>query len=108
MKRLASLRVRLVLWTVALQGVFFLLFSLFLIGQLNRSRATQTDETLALTSAQLISLIETTGTGYAVPDAALAELQTRGLLAWLVDDAGETVYAVGAAGLLPPPRYTEK
>lgn len=97
MKLLAKLRVRLVLWTVALETVLLVVFAALLVFTFDRSQNQQIEETLRLSASQLNAVIDTQDGQYVVASADAALLQDQGIMAWIVTSGGVVAATVGRA-----------
>ncbi len=103
MKHLSSLRVRLVLWTVALEAVLLLIFAGMVVVVLENLQHRQFDEALRLSAAQLSAVIDLSNGQFTIEPADIVPLRREGILAWLLTPAGKVVKTVGDAANLPAP-----
>ncbi len=97
MPKLAHLRVRLVLWTVALEMVLLLTFAVILLLFLKNQQDNQIEDTLRLSGAQLRSVADSQDGIYAVPDDVIAQLTRREISLWILDGQGEVRFRTGEA-----------
>ncbi len=97
MPKLAGLRVRLVLWTVALETVLLLTFAVVLLLFLKNQQDNQIEDTLRLSGAQLRSVVGIQDGVYAVPDDVIAQLTRREISLWILDGQGEVRFRTGEA-----------
>lgn len=97
MPKLAHLRVRLVLWTVALETVLLLTFAVILLLFLKNQQDNQIEDTLRLSGAQLRSVADSQDGIYAVPDDVIAQLTRREISLWILDGQGEVRFRTGEA-----------
>ncbi len=101
MKR--SLRVQLVLWTVALEALLLLVFAVVLVVILRNAQNQQIEETLRLSAAQLNAVVDISDSGFHAAVAETADLRSRGVLAWVLTPAGGVGLTVGEAEAHPLP-----
>ncbi|MCB0208957.1 MAG: HAMP domain-containing protein [Anaerolineae bacterium] len=97
MNRFHSLRVRLVLWTVALEAGLLLIFAVVLITVLRNNQNQQIEETLRLSATQLNAVVDVRGSNYYADVAETADLRGRGVLAWILTPQGTIGLTVGEA-----------
>lgn len=114
MRPLRSLRVRLVLWTVAVEAALLLVFTVVLVVILHNTQNQQIEETLRLSATQLNAVVDANDTGYYVSAGETADLRSRGVLAWILTPQGTVGLTVGDAEhyslpvpLPPPEQLTE-
>jgi signal transduction histidine kinase len=98
-----TLRVRLVLWSVALEAVLLLAFAIALTLSLRDVQQRSINESLHLAASQLNSAIDVQGTNFVLPSADMATLQAEGISAWVLNEQGEVVTTTGIAGQYPLP-----
>ncbi|MCB0182758.1 MAG: HAMP domain-containing protein, partial [Caldilineaceae bacterium] len=103
MKRLHSLRVRLVLWTVALEALLLVVLAVVLLVIVNRLQQRQINETLRLGATQLNAVIDVQGNEYWAEAGDIVALRREGVLAWILTADGIVVQTVGDAATLPVP-----
>ncbi|MCB9078170.1 MAG: HAMP domain-containing protein [Anaerolineaceae bacterium] len=103
MNRFHSLRVRLVLWTVALEAVLLLIFAVVLITVLRNNQNQKIEETLRLSATQLNAVVDVRGSDYYADVAETADLRGRGVLAWILTPQGTIGLMVGEAENYPIP-----
>ena len=103
MHPLRSLRVRLVLWTVAMEALLLLVIALVLMVILRNAQYQQIDETLRLSAAQLNAVVDVSQGSFNAAAAETADLRARGILAWVLAPSGEIALTVGDAGQQPVP-----
>lgn len=99
----SSLRVRLVLWTVALEAVLLMVFAGILVLVLQKTRSQQIDDTLLLSASQLNAVVDVHGTNYVTSAQEIADLRTRGVLAWVLTPEGQVGATIGNASSYPLP-----
>ncbi len=102
MKR-TSLRSRLVLWTVALEGVLLVVFATVFVFVLRNAQSQQIEETLRLGAAQLNAVVDVQEGHYSVAEEETADLRSRGLMAWVLKPDGKIGLTIGSAAGLPVP-----
>jgi signal transduction histidine kinase len=98
-----TLRVRLVLWSIALEAVLLLGFSVALTLSLRSVQMKSVDDALHLAASQLNSSIDVQGTRFILPPADAATLLAEGISAWVLDAQGEVATTTGIAGQYPLP-----
>jgi len=98
-----NLRVRLVLWTVALEGVLLLIFAVMLVTFIQRRETGQIEEILRLSATELNAVVDLQGGQYIVSAQETADLRTRGVMAWIIAPSGALGYTIGNAEMYPPP-----
>ncbi|MCB0184528.1 MAG: HAMP domain-containing protein, partial [Caldilineaceae bacterium] len=103
MRRLHSLRVRLVLWTVALEAVLLVILAAVLLLVVNQLQQRQINETLRLGATQLNAVIDVQGNDYLVEAGDIAALRREGVLAWVLTADGVVVQTVGDVATLAVP-----
>jgi heavy metal sensor kinase len=103
MKLPNKLHVRLVLWTVALEAVLLLVFSVVLVATLQSTRSQQLDDTLRLSAAQMNAVIDVRNDQYTIPPEDTTALRTRGVLVWILSLEGQVSATVGQAADYPLP-----
>ena len=100
---LSKLRVRLVIWTVALEAVLLLIFGALLIFTVQETQNQQIDEALRLSASQLNAVVDIQAGRYVIQDADKAALSAQGVVAWVLTPEGDIVATVGSIGAAPPP-----
>ena len=105
MKLLNNLRVRLVLWTVALEAALLLIFAAILVAALQDTQKQEIDETLRLSAAQMNAVVDFRGSRFEIPPEDTAALRSRGVLVWILTPEGNVGATVGRAAefALPDP-----
>ncbi len=103
MSLLRSLRVRLVLWTVALEALLLLVFAVVLVVIVRNTQAQQIEQTLRLSATQLNAVVDTSDNGFHAAAAETADLRSRGVLAWVLTPIGDIGLTVGEAEAHPLP-----
>lgn len=103
MKRLASLRTRLVLWTVALEAVLLVVLAVVSILVLQTSQNRDIDKTLRLSAEQLNAVVDVQGDGFVVPGQDAATLRENGVSAWILTPAHAVSVFIGATDSAPVP-----
>ena len=103
MKRLYSLRARLVLWTVTLQAILLVVLAAVVLFAVQSLQQRQIDETLTLGATQLNAVIDVQGDHYTAEVADVVALRRAGVLTWVLTPAGTLVETVGDADELPLP-----
>lgn len=98
-----SLRVRLVLWTVALEALLLVAFGMALVLILHSVQERSIDESLRLGASQLNAAVDVLGDAYRIPAQDAAVLQAEGLFAWVLTPTGEVAGTVGIAATNPLP-----
>ncbi len=98
-----NLRVRLVFWTVAMEAVLLLLFAIALVGFINRRETGQIEDILRLSASELNAVIDVQGGQYIVSQQEIADLQTRGVMAWIMTPEGKLGYTIGNAQIYQLP-----
>src|SRR5262249_26892136 len=97
MQRLTNLRVRLVLWTVALEALLLLVLASVLTLVLQQLQHQEIANTLRLSASQLNAVTDVRGDQYIIEAADLASLRAEGVLAWVLTPAGVVAQTVGDA-----------
>ncbi len=100
-----NLRVRLVLWTVALEAISLLLFSVILITFIQRRETGQIEDILRLSAAELNAVVDIQGSQYIVSPQETTDLRTRGVMAWIIALDGQPGFTVGNAEMYPLPNH---
>lgn len=95
MTKINTLRARLVLWTMAINGLL-----LFVLGGtgwivLLRAQDQALSQTLELSAAQLIAAVDVTNGSVSVPASDAAALIERGVSGWMIDRADHAAAVVG-------------
>lgn len=108
MRRTTTLRVQLVLWTVALEALLLLFFAVVLLLVIQNSQNQQIEESLRLSAVQLNAVVDVHDGHYLVSPEETLNLRTRGILAWIITPESQLGMTIGesAAGLpyaLPSP-----
>jgi signal transduction histidine kinase len=98
-----TVRVRLVLWSIALQAVLLLGFAIALALSLHNVQMQSVDDALRLAASQLNSAIDVQGTRFILPPADEATLLGEGISAWVLNVRGEVATTIGIAGRYPLP-----
>jgi heavy metal sensor kinase len=98
-----TLRVRLVLWSIALEAVLLLGFAIALTLSLRYVQQQSIDDALRLAASQLNSAIDVQGTRFILPPADEATLQGEGISAWVLNERGEVATTIGMAARFPLP-----
>ena len=89
MTRFNTLRIRLVLWTMAINTVLLAMLGSAGWIVLQRGQEQALNETLKLSAAQLIAAVDVTNGRFTVPAGDAAALTERGVYGWVVDGAGQ-------------------
>ncbi|MCA9911950.1 MAG: HAMP domain-containing protein, partial [Anaerolineae bacterium] len=100
---LRMLRVRIVLWTVALEAILLIVFAILLVSILQNIQNQQINETLRLSAAQMNAVVDVRGTTFDVPSQDVADIQSRGVIVWIVAPDGSLGATVGQAERFPIP-----
>lgn len=103
MKAPKTLRMRLVLWSVALEAVLLLGFAVALTLSLRNVQMKSIDDALHLAASQLNSAIDVQGTRFILPPADEVTLQGKGISAWVLDAHGKVATTIGTAAQHPMP-----
>jgi heavy metal sensor kinase len=105
MKLLNNLRVRLVLWTVALEATLLLIFAAILVAALHNTQRQQIDETLRLSASDMNAAVDFSGSRFEIPSEDTTALRSRGVLVWILTPEGNVGATVGRAAdyALPDP-----
>ncbi len=98
-----NLRVRLVLWTVAMEAVLLLLFAIALIEFIEQRETGQIEEILRLSATELNAVIDMQGSQYIVSPQETIDLRTRGVMAWIIAPDGRLGYTIGNAEIYQLP-----
>lgn len=102
-KSRTSLRTNLIIWSVALEAFVLLTFAvLFTLFVQNMQKRT-IEETLRLGAVQLNAVVDVRQGVYIAAAAETADLRGRGLMAWVLNPAGELVLTIGEAASVPLP-----
>ena len=101
--RLNNLRVRLVVWTVALEAVLLLIFGALLIFVIQEAQNNQIDEALRLGASQLNAVVDIQAGQYVIQTADKSALSAQGVLAWILTPEGVVANTVGSVGSSLPP-----
>ena len=101
--RLNNLRVRLVVWTVALEAVLLLIFGALLIFVIQEAQNNQIDEALRLGASQLNAVVDIQAGQYVIQTADKSALSAQGILAWILTPEGVVANTVGSVGSGLPP-----
>ncbi|MCB0009208.1 MAG: HAMP domain-containing protein [Anaerolineales bacterium] len=103
MKTRTSLRTNLIIWSVALEAIVLLTFAvLFTLFVQNMQRRT-IEETLRLGAVQLNAVVDVRQGDYFAAAAETADMRGRGMMAWVLNPAGELVLTIGEAANIPLP-----
>ncbi len=105
MKRLPalSLRIRLVLWTVALEAILLLLLAGLFFVIVQRLQNQEITNMLRLGASQLSAATEVTSGQYVVEPEDKAVLAAEGVLAWVLNPDHTVMQTIGAAQSVPLP-----
>jgi signal transduction histidine kinase len=98
-----TLRMRLVLWSIALEAVLLLGFAVALTLSLRYVQQQRIDDALRLAASQLNSAIDVQGARFILPPADAATLQEEGISAWVLNEQGEVATTIGMAARYPLP-----
>jgi len=98
-----NLRVRLVLWTVAMEGVLLLLFAIALVEFIQQRETGQVEDILRLSATELNAVIDMQGSQYIVSSQETVDLRTRGVMAWILTPDGQLGYTIGNAEIYALP-----
>ena len=97
MRHPASIRTRLVLWTVLLEAVLLLVFSGILVGIVRNVQNREIAQILELSVAELNAVVDRAATGFRAAPGEVADVERRGVSAWLLTPEGRVALTVGAA-----------
>jgi len=97
------LRVRFVLWTVMLEAFLLIVFAILLVAILQNNQNQQIYETLRLSAAQMNAVVDLRGDTFDIPTQDVADLQSRGVFAWILNSKGGLGATVGRASQLALP-----
>lgn len=87
---MVSLRVRLGLWTVAIEVLLLLVLSVVLVMTIGRREYRSTADLLRLSADELNAVVDVYRGAYIVPSEDAGNVAARGVMAWITD-ADETV-----------------
>jgi heavy metal sensor kinase len=100
---LRSLRVRLVMWTVALEAILLLICGAGVLLVVQISQDQQIEATLRLGADALNTIVDTRTIPYSIEAEDSVELTESGIFAWVLNAAGDVVTTVGDAYAIPFP-----
>ncbi len=101
--RANTLRVRLVLWSMAVNALLLMAFGGGIWLVLRQVQDHQVNDTLQLSASQLASVIDANNGQLTAPPDDVASLTSRGVFAWIVNTAGQVDMVIGAASKLALP-----
>ncbi|MHB8627221.1 MAG: sensor histidine kinase [Aggregatilineales bacterium] len=104
--RLNTLRVRLVVWSMAVNALLLIAFGSGIWLALRQVQLRQIDDTLQLSAAQLAATIDSNNGQSTVSPEDVAMLANRGVFAWIINDTGKADLTTGQAASLPLPTMT--
>ena len=99
-----NLRLRLVLWTVAMEAVLLLFFSIVLLVFIQQRETGQIEDILRLSAAELNAVVDIQGSQYIVSPQETTDLRTRGVMTWVIAPGGQVGFTVGNAEIYPLPQ----
>ncbi|MEZ4768666.1 MAG: hypothetical protein R2844_09605 [Caldilineales bacterium] len=98
-----SFRLRIVLWSVALEAILLLGVAVALMLILRTSQQNRIDELLRLAGSQLNAAVDVAGGEFMIPPNDVAALLSEGISAWILAPDGKVAAAIGIAEQSPLP-----
>ncbi len=101
--KIVNLRLRLVLWSVALETLLLIVFAAVFVAVLQNAQNQQIEETLRLSAAQLNAVVDIQSGHYRISTAETADMRARGVMAWILSPDGQLGLTIGNAENYPVP-----